>query len=150
MICLERVNEQNYQKLFDLELADNQKGFVSSNMKSLAQAWVYYDRARPYAIKNDNEIVGFIMFDYKPNEKKAEIWRFMIGKEFQGKGYGTEALSTAIRFLAKENLFSTLQINYVEGNLPAKHLYEKLGFRETGEMEENEIVMTLDLQAIAG
>lgn len=38
MISLERVNEQNYQHVFALELADNQKCFVSSNMKSLAQA----------------------------------------------------------------------------------------------------------------
>lgn len=148
MIRLERVNEQNYQKLFALELADNQKEFVSSNMKSLAQAWVYYDRARPYAIINGNDVVGFIMFDYKPDEKKAEVWRFMIGKEFQGKGYGTEALSAAVRFIASEKLFTTLQINYVEGNLPAKHLYEKLGFRETGEMEGNETVMKLDLETV--
>ena len=139
------MNEQNYQHVFALELADNQKCFVSSNMKSLAQAWIYYDRARPYAIRNDNDIIGFIMFDYKPSEKKAEIWRFMIGKDFQGKGYGTEALSSAIRLLANENLFSTIQINYVKGNFPAKHLYEKLGFQETGEMEENEIVMKLYL-----
>lgn len=145
MISLERVNEQNYQHVFALELADNQKCFVSSNMKSLAQAWIYYDRARPYAIRNDNDIIGFIMFDYKPSEKKAEIWRFMIGKDFQGKGYGTEALSSAIRLLANENLFSTIQINYVKGNFPAKHLYEKLGFQEIGEMEENEIVMKLYL-----
>lgn len=145
MISLERVNEQNYQHVFALELADNQKCFVSSNMKSLAQAWIYYDRARPYAIRNDNDIIGFIMFDYKPSEKKAEIWRFMIGKDFQGKGYGTEALSSAIRLLANENLFSTIQINYVKGNFPAKHLYEKLGFQETDEMEENEIVMKLYL-----
>ncbi len=145
MISLERVNEQNYQHVFALELADKQKCFVSSNMKSLAQAWIYYDRARPYAIRNDNDIIGFIMFDYKPSEKKAEIWRFMIGKDFQGKGYGTEALSSAIRLLANENLFSTIQINYVKGNFPAKHLYEKLGFQETGEMEENEIVMKLYL-----
>lgn len=145
MISLERVNEQNYQHVFALELADNQKCFVSSNMKSLAQAWIYYDRARPYAIRNDNDIIGFIMFDYKPSEKKAEIWRFMIGKDFQGKGYGTEALSSAIRLLANENLFSTIQINFVKGNFPAKHLYQKLGFQETGEMEENEIVMKLYL-----
>lgn len=145
MISLERVNEQNYQHVFALELTNNQKGVVSSNMKSLAQAWIYYDRARPYAIRNDNDIIGFIMFDYKPSEKKAEIWRFMIGKDFQGKGYGTEALSSAIRLLANENLFSTIQINYVKGNFPAKHLYEKLGFQETGEMEENEIVMKLYL-----
>lgn len=145
MISLERVNEQNYQHVFALELTNNQKGGVSSNMKSLAQAWIYYDRARPYAIRNDNDIIGFIMFDYKPSEKKAEIWRFMIGKDFQGKGYGTEALSSAIRLLANENLFSTIQINYVKGNFPAKHLYEKLGFQETGEMEENEIVMKLYL-----
>lgn len=145
MVYLELVNENNYQAVFDLELAESQKNFVSSNMRSLAQAWVYYKRARPYAIKNENEIVGFIMFDYKLDEKKAEIWRFMIDKKFQGQGYGKEALVVAIKFLENEKSFTTLQINYVEGNLRAKYLYEKVGFHETGEMEGNEIVMKLDL-----
>ncbi|EEL90215.1 Acetyltransferase [Bacillus cereus AH1273] len=145
MIRLEKINADNYQKVFDLELVGEQENFVSSNMRSLAQAWVFYERAKPYAIYNDDTIVGFIMFDYKIENRKVEIWRFMLGSAYQGKGYGKEALNKAIEFLKQENLFDYIQINYVEENLVAKKLYQKVGFSETGEMEGNEVVMRLSI-----
>jgi diamine N-acetyltransferase len=146
MIRLEKINADNYQKVFDLELVGEQENFVSSNMRSLAQAWVFYERAKPYAIYNDDTIVGFIMFDYKIENRKVEIfWRFMLGSAYQGKGYGKEALNKAIEFLKQENLFDYIQINYVEENLVKKKLYQKVGFSETGEMEGNEVVMRLSI-----
>jgi diamine N-acetyltransferase len=146
MIRLEKINADNYQKVFDLELVGEQENFVSSNMRSLAQAWVFYERAKPYAIYNDDTIVGFIMFDYKIENRKVEIWRFMLGSAYQGKGYGKEALNKAIEFLKQENLFDYIQINYVEENLvKKKKLYQKVGFSETGEMEGNEVVMRLSI-----
>ena len=145
MIRLEKINADNYQKVFDLELVGEQENFVSSNMRSLAQAGVFYERAKPYAIYNDDTIVGFIMFDYKIENRKVEIWRFMLGSAYQGKGYGKEALNKAIEFLKQENLFDYIQINYVEENLVAKKLYQKVGFSETGEMEGNEVVMRLSI-----
>jgi diamine N-acetyltransferase len=147
MIRLEKINADNYQKVFDLELVGEQENFVSSNMRSLAQAWVFYERAKPYAIYNDDTIVGFIMFDYKIENRKVEIWRFMLGSAYQGKGYGKEALNKAIEFLKQENLFDYIQINYVEENLVAKKNLSKslLGFSETGEMEGNEVVMRLSI-----
>ncbi len=30
------------------------------------------------------------MFDYKIENRKVEIWRFMLGSAYQGKGYGKE------------------------------------------------------------
>ena len=72
MIRLEKINADNYQKVFDLELVGEQENFVSSNMRSLAQAWVFYERAKPYAIYNDDTILGFIMFDYKIEKRKVE------------------------------------------------------------------------------
>lgn len=69
----------------------------------------------------------------------------MLGSAYQGKGYGKEALNKAIEFLKQENLFDYIQINYVEENLVAKKLYQKVGFSETGEMEGNEVVMRLSI-----
>ncbi len=69
------------------------------------------------------------MFDYKIENRKVEIWRFMLGSAYQGKGYGKEALNKAIEFLKQENLFDYIQINYVEENLVAKKLYQKVIFR---------------------
>lgn len=142
---LRAITEQNYQKILDLSTGAGQEEFVARNVRSLAQAWVFRDRARPYALYEGEEPVGFIMFDWQPEKKWVEIWRLMIDHRFQGKGYGRAAVQKALEFLRESGLFDKVQINYVEENQGAKHLYRSLGFQETGAMEGNEVVMEMDL-----
>ena len=142
---LRAVTEQNYQKILDLSTGAGQEEFVARNVRSLAQAWVFRDRARPYALYEGEEPVGFIMFDWWPEKKWVEIWRLMIDHRFQGKGYGRAAVQKALEFLRESGLFDKVQINYVEENQGAKHLYRSMGFQETGAMEGNEVVMEMDL-----
>lgn len=106
---------------------------------------MFRDRARPYALYEGEEPVGFIMFDWRPEKKWVEIWRLMIDHRFQGKGYGRAAVQKALEFLRESGLFEKVQINYVEENQGAKHLYRSMGFQETGAMEGNEVVMEMDL-----
>ena len=42
-----------------------------------------------------------------------------------------------------DGVFRKVVLCYVDGDEPAKKLYEKFGFRHTGEVEEDEIVMEL-------
>ena len=142
---LRAITEQNYQKSLDLSTGAGQEEFVARNVRSLAQAWVFRDRARPYALYEGEEPVGFIMFDWRPEKKWVEIWRLMIDHRFQGKGYGRAAVQKALEFLREGGLFEKVQINYVEENQGAKHLYRSMGFQETGAMEGNEVVMEMDL-----
>ena len=142
---LRAITEQNYQKILDLSTGAGQEEFVARNVRSLAQAWVFRDRARPYALYEGEEPVGFIMFDWRPEKKWVEIWRLMIDHRFQGKGYGRAAVRKALEFLRESGLFDKVQINYVEENQGAKHLYRSMGFQETGAMEGNEVVMEMDL-----
>ena len=142
---LRAITEQNYQKILDLSTGAGQEEFVARNVRSLAQAWVFRDRARPYALYEGEEPVGFIMFDWRPEKKWVEIWRLMIDHRFQGKGYGRAAVQKALEFLREGGLFEKVQINYVEENQGAKHLYRSMGFQETGAMEGNEVVMEMDL-----
>lgn len=142
---LRAITEHNYQKILDLSTGAGQEEFVARNVRSLAQAWVFRDRARPYALYEGEEPVGFIMFDWRPEKKWVEIWRLMIDHRFQGKGYGRAAVQKALEFLRESGLFDKVQINYVEENQGAKHLYRSMGFQETGAMEGNEVVMEMDL-----
>lgn len=142
---LRTITEQNYQKILNLSTGAGQEEFVAQNIRSLAQAWVFRDRARPYALYEGEEPVGFIMFDWRPEKKWVEVWRLMIDHRFQGKGYGRAAVQKALEFLRESGLFDKVQINYVEENQGAKHLYRSMGFQETGAMEGNEVVMEMDL-----
>lgn len=50
MVELREITKENYEECLRLKLAEGQKDFVSSTVHSLAQAWVYYDTAFPFAI----------------------------------------------------------------------------------------------------
>ena len=45
MVELKAITEENYNECLELEVSDNQKNFVASNIYSLAQAWVFYETA---------------------------------------------------------------------------------------------------------
>lgn len=143
---LRAITEQNYQKILDLSTGTGQEEFVAQNVRSLAQAWVFRDRARPYALYEGEEPVGFIMFDWRPEEKTAEIWRFMIDYRHQGKGYGRRAMELALEKIRRAELFDRVQLYYVPGNEKARALYHSLGFGETGSTLDGEIQMELILE----
>ena len=149
MVELRKIDADNYLKILGMELPSRQQSFVASNAVSLAQAWVFYDTAHPFAIYHDDEPVGFVMFDFGKGPREVEIWRFMIAPEHQGKGYGTAALRAAVAWLKEQNRFDRVRINYVEGNGAAQAVYRKVGFRETGEREGAEVVMTMPLACSA-
>ena len=68
------------------------------------------------------------------------IWRFMIDKNEQGKGYGQAALSEIIRYF-KENGADMLYLSTEPENELGLHIYHKFGFRETGIFNEDEAVL---------
>ena len=61
MIELRKIDKTNYDDCIKLQVSGEQRKFVASNVYSLAQAWVYYETAYPFAIYADDVMVGFIM-----------------------------------------------------------------------------------------
>lgn len=145
MVSLKEVNENNFRTIVDMKLNEEQSKYVAPNVYSLAQAWLYPREAKPYAIYNDEEVIGFMMLDWDEKERECSIWRFMIANNQQGKGYGRKALENALNIIKEAGKFDYVFLDYVPGNVVGKHLYESMGFLETGEIEEGEIVMKLDL-----
>ena len=74
-----------------------------------------------------------------------DLWRLVIAKEQQGNGYGCAALQKLISLARESGKYACIAIGYMEGNDRAKHIYEKLGFRHTGEADGDEIIMELTL-----
>ena len=145
MVSLKEINENNFRTIVGMELNEEQSKYVASNVYSLAQAWLYPEKAKPYAIYNDEEAIGFMMLDWDEKERECAIWRFMITSNKQGKGYGRSALEYVLNLIIQSEKFDYVFLDYVPDNVVGKHLYESMGFIETGEIEEGEIVMRLDL-----
>jgi len=99
MVELRAVTQDNLEDVLNLDILEQQEAFVSSNAYSLAQAYVYRETAFPFAIYADNTIVGFIMLGYYEDRKQFTLWKFMIDKRYQDKGYGRQALKQGIVYL---------------------------------------------------
>ncbi|HOJ47539.1 MAG TPA: GNAT family N-acetyltransferase [Bacillota bacterium] len=145
MIRLETVSEKTFSSVARLKVSPEQEQFVSSNLVSLAQAWLYYDFAKPFAIMDDDTVVGFMMLDWNEDERTVGVWRMMIGQDFQGRGYGRAAMEEAIRMIREAEKFDMIYLSYVPENTAAQKLYASCGFCETGEKIDDEIVMKLFL-----
>lgn len=158
MIRFEKITVDNYSECIKLDPGEAGRKFVAPNVNSLAIAYVAKDNnvcnPMPFAIYNDDTMVGFIMMSYlqkdQNNDEKEDtydIWRFMIDRNYQGKGYGRASLLKAIEFIKSfpKGPAKTLVLSYVPDNEAGSSLYESVGFKATGEICDDEIVMSLDL-----
>jgi len=136
LVELREITKDNLEEVLALDVCDYQKSFVSSTVASLAQAYVYKETAFPFAVYADNTLVGFIMLGYYQTRNQYTLWKFLIDKEYQNKGYGKEALKQGIQYL--QNTFQAKEIytGVSIGNEQAKHVYKSLGFVETGLVED--------------
>lgn len=146
-VRLADVTVENWWKVAGLRLADDQKHLVASNLYSIAQSKFDPD-ARPRAIYAGDVIVGFLMYDVPDADddpKVAAIYRFMIDKDHQGKGYGRAALTCAIDEIRQIPGIAKVAISYLPDNAVAKAFYASLGFIETGRIEYGEVHAELSL-----
>lgn len=136
MVQLKEITKDNLDEVLRLKVAEHQKSFVSTTADSLAQAYVYRDTAFPFAVYADEKPVGFIMLGYYESRKQYTLWKFLIDKEHQGKGYGKEALKQGITYLKEQFDAKEIYTGVSLGNETAKRLYKSMGFTETGLIEE--------------
>lgn len=135
MVHLEQVTKDNLDAVLMLEVNDSQKGYVSSAAESLAQAYVYQKTAFPFAVYNDDRVVGFIMMGYYEKKKYYTLWKLMIDRRHQGRDYGKAALELGIAFLKERFRAKEIYTGVIPGNSTAKSLYRSVGFEDTGLFE---------------
>lgn len=132
MINLKPVTKDNLDDVLALKVAETQKSFVSTNAESLAQAYVYSETAWPFAVYDDETLVGFIMMGYYEAKHYYTLWKFMIDQRYQNKGYGREALELGLAFIREKFHPEEIYTGVAPGNSVAKGLYESVGFADTG------------------
>ena len=143
-ISLVPIDDTNREAVIELSVREDQP-FVAPNEYSLKQAEEtnakYPGVARPFAIHADGRLVGFCMFAFAPEAEDEDdrywLWRFMIDKSEQGKGYGQAALTEIIKYF-RDNGAGRLYLSTEPENAAGMHIYHKFGFRETGEIDEED------------
>ena len=144
-LILKEIDESNFVECFNLKLGENQDKFVSHPIRSLAQAYVYYNQCTPFGIYKENIMVGYVMVIYDYDDETYNIWHMMIDEKYQNNGYGTRALELCIDYIKSKpfgksnDIILTCNIE----NYNAIHIYRKMGFKNTGDVDGDEIVMKL-------
>ena len=158
MIELKKLTWDNWEECINLEVTKEQNNFVASNRYSLAQSYIHLtnDKTPPfsYAIYKDNVMVGYTLYFYceadeddPEDEACYSICRLMIDKRYQGNGYGRQAMLKILEHIKTfpHGKADIVVLSYEPENTVAKKLYESLGFVETGEIDEGELVAKLVL-----
>ncbi|MBN1857860.1 GNAT family N-acetyltransferase [Candidatus Bipolaricaulota bacterium] len=143
-VTLREITMDNFRECIKLSVAEAQKGFVASNMYSLAEAQAD-GVSEPRAIYAGDQMVGFIMVDFEPKEDRGYISRLMVAEDHQGNGYGREAMRQVIERFKRNPACKEIQTAVVPENVAADTLYRSLGFEPTGEMDEGEAILRMTI-----
>ena len=141
-VTLRDVDRENFKRCVELEVHEGQRGFVASNLFSIAQSKVEPE-FRVQAVYDGEEMVGFVMYGWDEEEGCHCLARLMVDKNHQGKGYGRAATEAVIERLRAEPGCRQIVLSVNPANANARALYESLGFVKTGEVSYGEDVMRL-------
>ncbi len=140
MVSLRRIDAYNFGKILRLEVAPEQENFVTSNAYSLSQAYVMPE-CRPVAIYNGMTPVGFAMYALDEEDGEYWIYRLMIDKNQQKKGFGRAAMLLLIEKIRQEAPDrGVIYISFEPENEGARRLYTSLGFVPDNRMVDGELV----------
>jgi diamine N-acetyltransferase len=143
-VTLRKITMDNLIECIKLGVGETQKNYVASNVFSLAEAKA--DQvSNPLAIYADEQMVGFIMYDYNVGERRGYLSRLMVDARFQGNGYARAALAEVMDRLKRMPGIRDIQTSFHPENRAAESLYASSGLTRTGELVDGEVVVRLKL-----
>lgn len=144
MVELRLINEDNYRECLNLSVSVANADFVDPVAWSLAEAWVFYDDSRPFAIYADDVMVGYVLMYI--GEENPQIINFMIDSRFQKRGYGVAAARLCVEYLCKEYNACKISLPVEPENIAAQRLWRSVGFEMTDDIENGYHFMRLYIQ----
>lgn len=144
-ILVKEITAENWIEAVKLKVSSDQESFVASNAVSLAQS-----KFQPFldchGFYLDEEMVGFSATGKNPEDGTIWIARFMIGEQFQGKGYGKKGSIKLIEFLKEKHECSEIFLDVAPENEIAIKMYESVSFKDTGKIQGQSKVFKLVLE----
>src|SRR5437764_14568502 len=144
-VTLRPVTPENEAAICALSVRPRQERLVAPNTQSLDDARAY-PSCKPFAVYAGETPVGFAMIrhDY-PEPGEYYLLRLMIDAAHQGRGYGSQALQRLVQHVWTLPGATALRTSYDLGEGHAGPFYAKLGFVQTGAMNDDEVEVILRL-----
>ena len=156
-ITLQPVTATNWESLIKLKVREDQKGFVGSNLYSIAEAQFGFEFEKnghwdlhPFGIYDGDQPVGFLMYGYNFGHPawQAYIFRLMVDEKYQGMDFGRSGMRQIIEGFCTDERVKAVGISYKPDNDVARQLYASLGFFETGDLIGGEVLAVLNLGSL--
>ena len=145
MLRIEEIDSQNYYLYKNMQITVEQARMMGDTRKEpitfypmniMAQYPFQYEKPVLLGFIDDTIPVGFCSYVFMPEFKMNiidykngyVISSFMIDKNHQSKGYGTNALKLLIEHIKQNHNVDTIYLGVDANNFPAKNLYLKCGF----------------------
>jgi diamine N-acetyltransferase len=144
-VTLREITRETVRSICNLKVAPEQERFVATVAISIAEAHFEPEHAWFRAIYAGATPVGFLQLWDDPVEPDYYLWRFLIDHRYQGRGYGRRALALLVDHVRTRPNARVLRLSYEPGEGSPADFYHKLGFVDTGEVMDGELVSVLDL-----
>jgi diamine N-acetyltransferase len=144
VISLREVTAKSVRAVCALDVSPEQRSYVAANAVSIAQAH-FEPRAWLRAIYADETPIGFVMLHEDPEKEEYFLWRLMVDAAHQGQGYGRRALDLVADHARAQPGARELLSSYIPGPNGPADFYRRYGFIETGDIEDGEVVIRLNL-----
>lgn len=140
-VRLRPVDAGSWRDVARLTVAPGQERFVASPTYYLALC-AYGDVWQPMSVvdASSGEVVGFLMWGIDDADGSCWLGGVLVDAVHQGRGVGRAAIVEALRVLRPRIDSAGFALAYHPDNTAAKSLYASLGFVETGEVDDDEVV----------
>ncbi|MEU4216189.1 GNAT family N-acetyltransferase [Actinoplanes sp. NPDC026623] len=138
IISLEPVTKDNWRACVALTVRPDRRDFVNDVAHYLCLCQ-YGGLWQPLAVVLEGEVAGFCMWAVD-DDRSRWIGGVVVDASRQRSGVGRAAVIALRDRLAAEPDCPNVALSYVPENTAARALYASLGFVETGEMDDDEIV----------
>lgn len=150
-VRLVEITDANRDAVCALRVKPGQERFVASVARSLEQA-AATPEAEPWyrAVCADDTPVGFVMLSWNVPPGRPGIlgpyflWRLLIDEHHQGRGFGRATLTRVIDLVRADGA-TELLTSHQPGEDGPGPFYRRQGFQPTGEIDNGETVLRLDL-----
>ena len=139
MIRLVPVTEDNWMDIASLTVKEHQRNYVAPAIGILARGYVYRGcNVKIYAFEENGVIVGTALVrEFTDEPLGYDLQQFLVGQQYQNKGYGSQALQCILDELRKEAHYDHVELCVKKADTEAIRLYEKHGFVDSGYIDED-------------
>ena len=138
MITLEPVTAGNWRDCAALSVRPEQQRFVNPVTHYLCVC-AYGTTWHPLAVVRDGTVAGFVMWGVD-DDRSRWIGGLVVDAAAQRSGVARAAIGLLVERFAAEPDCQNAALSYHADNTAARTLYASLGFVETGETEDDEVV----------